>query len=392
MTTTTTRGRGLAIAAALAFTAGGLLILLGPAMLSPAAWTAYHVLTVLTVAGTIAAGHLAADAARARARLAALGFAALFATGTALVVAQSVGRQAETSGERVSHVEAANALIAARRAALETARADVHELAWLIKYEMAGRPKTGGKPDLQGRATTTPGCGTMCKGYGARQVEAEAKVAALEREIAALGTPRAAEPKARRLGEIAALAGLDAGAVEAIVRLIEPLLWTLFFEVGSIVSLGFAARSAAADSRPSGADARRSDDRSGGHTANVGAADSRQTSFPATFAEIDPRWFSGDQPQPPQGPRGPNGGKHFRQTLPANVIDFRRCDAHPVIAALERNGGSVASNRELARLMSVTDGEATKRVREVLDLLVTERVGKELRIALRSDRRSVATA
>lgn len=366
MTTSTTRGRGLAIAAGAAFTAGGLTIILGPALLTPAEWTAYHVLTILTVGGTIAAGHLAAEAARGRHAAAAIGFAALFCLGTGLVVSQSVGRQAETTGAAASTIEAHNGLIADRRKALEAARADVHELAWLIKYEMAGRPKTRGKPDLQGTPTTTPGCGTMCKGYGARQVEAEGKVAALEREIASLGTPRATEPKAARIGEIAALAGFDRAAVEAIVRLVEPLLWTLFFEVGSIVSLGFAFRHGA----PAKISTRKS-------------SDNDQTSFAGSIADVDPRWFSGEQPNP-RGPRGPGGGKRSRQPLPANVVPLRTPEnVHPVIAALERNGGSVASNRELAAIMGVTDGESTKRVREVAHLLDCRRVGKEVRIALR---------
>ena len=59
-------------------------------------------------------------------------------------------------------------------------------------------------------------------------------------------------------------------------------------------------------------------------------------------------------------------------------------DAHPVIEALERVGGSVESNRQLAQLMSVTDGESSKRVAEVVDRLEIVRDGKQTRIALRA--------
>lgn len=55
-----------------------------------------------------------------------------------------------------------------------------------------------------------------------------------------------------------------------------------------------------------------------------------------------------------------------------------------VIEALQENGGSVSSNRELARLMGVTDGEASKRCREVSKRLKVEKVGKELKIMLRA--------
>lgn len=59
-------------------------------------------------------------------------------------------------------------------------------------------------------------------------------------------------------------------------------------------------------------------------------------------------------------------------------------DEHPVISALERAGGSVSSNRQLAHLMGVTDGESSKRVAEVAERLEIVRDGKQVRIALRA--------
>jgi hypothetical protein len=55
---------------------------------------------------------------------------------------------------------------------------------------------------------------------------------------------------------------------------------------------------------------------------------------------------------------------------------------HPVISALE-NIKHPVNNGELARLMGVSDGEASKRWREVAHLLEVARVGKERRIALK---------
>ena len=66
-----------------------------------------------------------------------------------------------------------------------------------------------------------------------------------------------------------------------------------------------------------------------------------------------------------------------RFPVPAN-------DQHPVIEALERAGGSVESNRQLAQLMKVTDGESSKRVAEVADKLAIVRDGKQTRIALKA--------
>ena len=104
---TSIKGRALAIIAGLAFTAGALTILLGPALLTPLEWSSYHVLTIISVFGTTAAGHLLSEAGFKN-PLAATGFLVLFIGGTALVVANSVGRQATTFEENALSAEAAN--------------------------------------------------------------------------------------------------------------------------------------------------------------------------------------------------------------------------------------------------------------------------------------------
>jgi len=57
--------------------------------------------------------------------------------------------------------------------------------------------------------------------------------------------------------------------------------------------------------------------------------------------------------------------------------------SNPVIEALEHNGGLAQSNRELAALMNVSEGEATKRVGEIEDRLIIRRKGKEKLISVR---------
>jgi len=98
------------------------------------------------------------------------------------------------------------------------------------------------------------------------------------------------------------------------------------------------------------------------------------------LANIEPsplvEMFSGPFPEPPK----PGKRKPVRK-LPKGVVDFR---SHPVVKALKENGGSVSSNRALARLMNVTDGESSKRVQEIEDLLEICKVGKEMRIALKA--------
>jgi hypothetical protein len=57
---------------------------------------------------------------------------------------------------------------------------------------------------------------------------------------------------------------------------------------------------------------------------------------------------------------------------------------HPVVLALAANGGSVSSHSELAELLGIDEGAATRRRHEVEDQLLVTRHGKQLRIALRA--------
>jgi len=89
------------------------------------------------------------------------------------------------------------------------------------------------------------------------------------------------------------------------------------------------------------------------------------------------RHFFADPPQPTP-PRGPRKRKPATPQA-SNVVAF----PHPVIATLQANGGSVASNQDLARLMGVTEGEASKRVEEVRPMLDLRREGKRIVISLK---------
>ncbi len=101
-----------------------------------------------------------------------------------------------------------------------------------------------------------------------------------------------------------------------------------------------------------------------------------------TVAETIAGTISGKRPDPT--PPTPPKGRKKRKPLPENetATIYAFPAKHPVIAALENVGGSVASNHALAELMGVTDGEASKRWQEVRHLLTVRRVGKETRISL----------
>ena len=331
-------GRLLAGVAGCAFAAGGLTILLGSDLTSPQDWQASQWLTILTVFGTIAAGHLMVDAARARHLFATLGFLVLFLSGTGLVVYSSVGRQVETAGTTTLSVEDNNTKIADKTEDLKAARA---------RRDYADRAAD--------REMTGQRCGQRCKDWKTNAKDIGVVIKQLEAEIAALGPQKPVNAKAEAMADIVRLFPVPASKpqIVAVLTLLVPFLTTLFFEIGSIVSLGFAFRQGKrqvltiANDCPS-------------------VADNRQTSFPVEFQFPEP-------PEPPQGKR--------RKPFPKEVIDFSN---HPVVKALRDAGGSVTSHRQLAELLGIDEGAATRRRQEVEDLLEVTRHGKQLRIALRA--------
>jgi hypothetical protein len=347
MTTPTTKGRALAIIAGCAFAAGGLTILLDKDLLKPLLWTSAHWLTILMVFGTIAAGHLMASAGFKHFG-SALGFFVLFVAGTGLVVYSSVGRQVETAGTTTLSVEDLNKKIVEKSADLEAAKA---------RRDYA---------EQQIQATMTKSwCGKGCKDWKQNAKDVGMVVTQLEAEIAALGPQKPVNPQAAAMADIVLLFHIP-GTKEQIVSaltLLIPFAKTIFFEIGSIVSLGFAFR-------PAGiAVAKPANDLTGQSDHSIAGADDFQT----LKASI-----SGNLPDATP----PRGSRKSKKSLPANVVPL--IAKHPVVAALENNGGSVASNRELAELMSVSAGEASKRWQEIEDQLSLSRDGKQLRISLRT--------
>jgi len=299
MKTTNTHGRLLAIVAGMAFTVGGLVILMGDVLTRPNLWAQYHVLTVLTVFGVIASGHLMATAWRARHFLAALGFGVLFLAGTMLVVHNSVGRQAEVTDSRALDAEATNKALADKHGDLAKARQ---------RFDDATRYADG---EMRGEI-----CGPRCRDWRLRAKEVQAHIKAIEAEIAALGPQKPVNAKADRMAAILALFGFDEVRAKAALILLEPFLWCLFFEIGSIVSLGFAFR---ADP-----------------VATVAQLPTVSDSFQTSYPPLD-------------------------------------TDSAAVLAAL-KSAGKPITNDELAALMAVEKSEASKRAQNAARAGVINRV------------------
>jgi hypothetical protein len=331
------KGRALAIIAGCAFAAGGLTILLGKDLVHPLDWVASQWITILTVFGTIAAGHLLNDAARARHLFAALGFLVLFISGTCLVVCQSLGRQAETFETTALSAEATNKAIADKTSDLAAAK---------LRRDYADHAADA--------EMTNQRCGKRCNDWKTNAKDISVVIKQLEIEIAALGPQRPINAKAERMADMAALFGIDKLKTRAVFTLIEPLLWTLFFEIGSIVSLGFAFRAGKSTLIVAANDC-------------FSVAEQKQTIASSVAVQLP------EPPPPPKGKRKPQ--------LPEGVVQLRD---HPVFKALQANGGSVTSHRQLSQLLGIDEGAATRRRQEVEEHLTMERRGKHLRIALKS--------
>lgn len=204
------------------------------------------------------------------------------------------------------------------------------------------------------------------------------------RETLAHGKPKAADPLVANLTALwsrvsGSTGDLDFGAVLSllvalIVELGAPVSWAIWQMCGpqarESVAMGFSEVTFA--------------------ERKTSALAGERLPLPDGFPALNT--FSGEQPDLlPENdqPEPPNGGSRKRKTRPAtanvaaNVVTFPVGGKHPVVAALESAGGAVASNRQLAALMGVTDGEATKRRAEVGHLLVEQQDGKARRIALR---------
>jgi len=307
-------GRGLAIATALAATAGALAILLADPIMT-GNWRLDHALLPVIVFITIAAGHLCKAAVVNRKIGSGIGFAALFLMGTLLTVYSSVGSQKAALSDKAGSIEAHNRAITDKQAEITAARARL-----TMANSMADKEMTGQK------------CGQRCTDWKTRAREVGSHIKTLEGELTALGTIRTARPKAEAFAEAASIFGFDRSKVVTIATILEPFAYSLLLELTAIVAFGY------------------------GFQGNRKMPEIKH--FPVEIEEID------HQP--------PNGGRK------SNVIPIKP----EIIQAIEKAGGN-ASNQTLAQLMGCSEGEATKRRKEVEHLVSVAREGKELRVSIR---------
>lgn len=305
-----------------------------------------HLQSAAAIIAAIAAGHMIWPQLKQANIAAALSLALIFTAGTGYVVISAGARNAETMQAKASTIEANNERHTEATAKLATAEAELEaakETAKAANEAAAKECASGKKSKCDGRIET-------------RNAAADALELAEHRAGVAKAYLDLTKPVTNAHGGYAhaahVLAALPfvtakAEAIQTSLELLMPFITVMISEIGTLTFLGMAL----------------------GH---------RQTT--AKVAANVPTFSRPAAPRPPKGGRKV---KRLPENVSANVVPFSGKPA--AIEALEKVGRPV-SNRELAKLMGVTDGEASKRVKELGNLVNVQRNGKALMISLASFR------
>lgn len=297
---------------------GGTGFVLFQDVLEGGAITTSHVLTSLAMLAATAAGHACWPALRAGRIGVGLGLAVLALAGLLYIATMSGARNAEVTNAKTARIVAAET----ERAQILPAKTRAEAMLQAALAEVAKECGTGKGKLCEGRKATVEVYTAAIKGHNA--------------DLARLGPPQTPNAGYRAAADAVVMLGVagDARDIERRLTVLMPWLAVLITELGAIVFLSLGL----------------------GHPAQTRPARTVQ-------AANDDR----PAPTPPKPARK-------QLTLPAPA-------AHPVVAALTQAGRPL-TNDELADAMGVSKGEASKRRREVADLLTETRDGRALRIRL----------
>jgi hypothetical protein len=200
--------------------AGGTAFVLFEDVRHGAEFTPSHMLTILALVATIAAGVTIKTEWHARRFLSAVGFALLFAAGTFYVVAVSGARNGETAAAKTARIETGNG----ERARLEQDLAENQKMLAAERVKMAADCATGDGKGCKGKRVSV-------QVYENAVAGVEAKLAKLEPAV----TPNAGYVHTGRV--LAAIPGVTATAEELAERLVLliPFLAVLITELGTIL-------------------------------------------------------------------------------------------------------------------------------------------------------------
>lgn len=344
MEQTTTIRSPASIALGGLFAAGTIAVLLNDVT---SAWdlTTDHMMTVLVLIGTIASGHMLWAEARARRWLAVAGLAVLFGAGTVYCVTTSAARNADVTAAKAAHTRHANVAYTLAKDAFDAATK---------RHAEAVEAET---------KECSTGIGPLCKAARAQTPLRKAEKDEAERRLQSAPAPQPEQAGLAHAATVfATLPGVTAKAegIERGLILLLPFIKALFLEVACIVFLSIGL----------------------GHRRPPAPAPAVVAETPAELVAIRERFFDPEPVAPPPPSPPPRPRRKRRTALGSNVVAF---GSHPVVKALAKVDRPV-SNRELAKLMSVSDGEASKRWQEVVHALDVCRQGKQLQLSLRRQR------
>lgn len=266
--TTYTSTRWGAITLGVLCAAGAGLVLLEDAARAP---SIDHLLAVVALIVTIAAGHLAVRELRGFHLLRAAGLGILFAGGVMFTLVSTAGRTIEVQDRSSADIDARNGAIAAKKGELTRARTRFQQAEQMVEKEMTGET-----------------CGKRCQDWKTRAKEVRANIRQLETELSGLGGEQQANAKLRGFARLLAVAGGDEAAITAKLTTAWPYVLPLLLELGSIVfwSIGL-----------------------GGRPASPRAITERETPFTPDEIEDLKRFVKDSEPAPGPTPATPGGGR-----------------------------------------------------------------------------------
>lgn len=323
------------------FVAGAAALLFEDVVLTGAAVKLPHVLTVVTLSGTLLVGHLMGEAWRGGHYLRSLSFGLLFGVGTALVVYQSSGKQAEHNYQ--SEAEADFAAQERARITPRLAEAEEMESKAMKKVDDDCVKGKNSKGHCDGLRTTLSVYQAAVKGHKA--------------DIEKLGPPKPVAPEAENIANVAAVLGADKAKVKAAAVLVVPFIRTILFELGGLWCLGFAFRPLRQATRQPAAT--ETDQTSFSHPMLLATRATVLSEASNAGAKRDNRGNGGDSSNrrnpKPDTPR--NAGPFSGRT-------FSKAEAERDIVTLLATGATVDEQNDLAGRWSVHKGTVSKWLNE----------------------------
>lgn len=257
---------------------------------------------------------------RSRAFVKAAGLAIVFGLLVGYSLPQAIGRSGEARDAKIAEAASTARPLKMMLDEIDTARKRVEDAAAEVKRE-----------------SRDGGCKARCEGWKRTQAEREARVDQLTRDISKMAAPKIGASDAPRIAAVL-------GIAEATVNLYAPMFLPVAIEVGVWVLFWFGF---------------------GGSARDRSECTSRYIAAETTVSDTRPQ-------------------VRATGTLPARVSDTTSdidAEADAVLAALARAQRPV-TNDELAELMGVSKGEASKRVAALAGRVNKQRMGRHVAITL----------